>query len=68
MPEDPPADPQKLTLLEILNGDAGSDAQYEACKATIMQHIDATFAFFRVLATDQAASNSVEGTQFVYLK
>ena len=68
MPDDPPVDPQRLTLLDILNGEAGSDAHYEACRATIMQHIDATFSFFRLLATDQAASNSIDGTQFVYLK
>jgi hypothetical protein len=67
-PDESTPEPPQPTLLEILNGGAGGDMQFQAVKATVEQQIDAAFGMFRVLGAGAVGGLSTSTEQFLYLK
>jgi hypothetical protein len=59
---------QQPALLDILNGEAGGDMQFQAVKSTVEQQIDAAFGMFRVLGAGAVGGLSSSTKQFLFLK
>lgn len=67
MTEEPEPTPQP-SLLEVLNGGVGGDAQFAALKTVVEQHIDATFGMFRVVGAGRVGSMSGLNEQFIFVQ
>ena len=66
-PEETPETPQP-SFLDILNGGAGGDMQFQAVKTTVEQQIDAAFGMFRVLGAGRVVGLSTYKEQFIYVR